>query len=105
MGGVIRKIVKQAGLAPDAPAPQPAPAPKPKPAPTPTPTPAPAPVQPAPVVPEPVQPAGVVYGGGSPDMGGSAAGKPKRKKASTIATSARGVVGDAPVTRKSLLGS
>ena len=102
MGGVIRKIVKQAGLAPEAPAPQPAPVPAPTPAPA---VAAPAPVQPAPVVPEPVQPAGVVYGGGSSDMGGSTAGKPKRKRGSTIATTARGVVGDAPVTRKSLLGS
>ena len=104
MGGVIRKIVKQVGLAPDAPAPKPAPAPVPAPKPAPA-VAAPAPVQPKPVVPEPVQPAGVVYGGGSSDMGCAAAGKPKRKKASTIATSARGVVGDAPVTRKSLLGS
>jgi hypothetical protein len=51
----------------------------------------------APSIPDPTSPADVTYGTGKPAK--------KRRKTGTVMTSAQGVMGSAPVDRKSLLGS
>jgi len=123
MGGPVAKVADDVlGINPPkrpAPAPSPRPAPAPTPAPAPAPTPAPAakpkaapaapaaakPAAPVAAEPDPRKPRAAVYGGGvsQEDPGQASTGK-KRRRTRTIMTGSGGVLGGAPVEKKTLLG-
>lgn len=106
MGGPVAKVADDVlGVEPKRP--KPAPAPRPAPAPTPAPAAKPkaAPAAPVAAEPEPRTPRSAVYGGGvsQEDPGQASAGK-KRRRTRTIMTGSGGVLGGAPVEKKTLLG-
>ena len=102
MGGPVKKVVDDVvGI--DLPR-RPAPAPAPRPAPTPAPAAPARPAAPVAAEPEPRTPRSAVYGGGvSQEDPGQTAGK-KRRRTRTIMTGSGGVLGGAPVEKKTLLG-
>lgn len=81
------------------PEPEPDPKPKPKPDPDPDPDPDPQPKT------DPVTPRKVTYTGEDEEEGTGRRRTRRRRRRSTIATSSRGLLGNAPTERKTLLGS
>ena len=118
MGAVVNLVKKVTGAATGATPPAPpeeeevTPTPEPTPTPTPTPVPEPAPVPepPAPEPepepePEPITPKDPVRQGDPGTVGTGQYKKKRRTKTKTVMTSSAGVLGAAPVQRKTLLGS
>ena len=101
----LREEIKNLGGTSPAPAAAPTAAPAPAPAPTPKPTPKAAPTPDPKPETDPVTPRQVTYTGDDEEEGMGRQRTRRRRRRSTIATSTRGLLGDAPTERKTLLGS
>ena len=104
MGAPVAKVADDV-LGVELKKPKPAPAPGPAPAPTPAPAAPARPAAPVAAEPDPRTPRSAVYGGGvsQEDPGQTSTGK-KRRRTRTIMTGSGGVLGGAPVEKKTLLG-
>ena len=105
MGGPAKIADDVLGIEPKRPAPAPAPRPAPAPTPAPAAKPKAAPAAPVAAEPDPRTPRSAVYGDGvsQEDPGQASTGK-KRRRTRTIMTGSSGVLGGAPVEKKTLLG-